>query len=53
MPSFMPWMYRGGGSHAGTKVPITLSLTADVFLYQPSASLYNVDHFDGAFVLIS
>lgn len=53
VPSFVSWLYRGGGSHASTKVPITLSLTADVFLYQPSASPYNVDRFDGAFVLIS
>lgn len=51
--SFVPWLQRRGDRHASTKVPITLSLTADVFLYQPSASLYNVDHFDGAFVLIS
>lgn len=53
LPSFTPWLQRRGGSPASTKVPITLSLAANLFLYQPCASLYNVDHFDGAFVLIS
>lgn len=53
LPRFPPGLQRRGGSPTSTKVPITLSLAANVFLYQPCASLYNVDHFDGAFVLIS
>lgn len=50
---FTSWLQRSGGSPTSTKVPITPSLAANVFLYQPCASLYSVDHFDGAFVLIS